>query len=67
MFAQEPFLHNAVVCHDFGLGWGDVLNCLLEVCDDGLGEEAVVGCHSFGEVSGEKIPIFFEFVFLLLS
>jgi hypothetical protein len=33
----------------------------------GLGEEAVVDCHSFREVSGEKIPIFFEFVLLLLS
>ncbi len=64
----ESLLHDAVVlCHDVRRRWIDVLYCPLEVCDDGLGEEVVVGCHSFREIFGEKILIFFEFVLLLLS
>ena len=39
----------------------------LEICDDGFGEEGVVGCHFFREIFGKEIPIFFVLVLLLLS
>ena len=53
--------------HDDGRRWDDILYGPLEVCDDGFGEEVVVGCYSFRKVFGEVIPIFFELVLPLLS
>ena len=66
MLAQKPFLHNTIMRHDVGCRWDDVLYGPLEVCADGFGEECVVGCHSFQEIFGEEIPIFFELVLPLL-